>query len=123
LSLLVTGNTCNGIIGLRNGVPQNWKRMNHRRDHLITEAVRRGATRVEVPMRDFAATYLANCPRTYFFVDITEDPTWWANRYVAYYYGVQCLCRVPPAARPSAKAERQAEVVGLRPQSATISKR
>ncbi len=121
LSLLVTGNTCNGIVGLRNGVPQNWGRMNHRRDRLITEAVRRGATRVEVPMRDFAATYLVNCPRIYFFEDIAEDPTWWVNYYVACHYGVQSLRRVPPVARLSAKPERQVEVVGLKPQSATIS--
>src|SRR5208337_2417167 len=121
LSLLVTGNTCNGMIGLRNGVPQNWRRMTHRRDRLITEAVRRGATRVEVPMRDFAATYLVNCPRIYFSAEITEDPTWWANQYVACYYGVQSLRRVPPVARLSAKPERQVEVVGLKPQSAPIS--
>ena len=59
----------------------------------------------------------------YFFVDITEDPTWWANHFVACYYGVQSLRRVPPAARLSAKHERRVEVIGLRPQSATISKR
>ena len=122
LSLLVTGNTCNGIVGLRNGVPQNWKRMIHWRDRLILKAVRGGATQVVLPIHDFAAINAANWPRMYSFFDITEHPTYWVNQHVALYYGLQAIRRVPPEARLSAKPERQMEVVGLKPDSAPIGK-
>jgi len=122
LSLLVTGNTRNGIIGLRNRVPQNWNRMNHWRDHLIREAMRRGATQVELPIRDFAATYLTNCPRMYFFCDITEEPTFWVNGYLAWYYGVNSIRRVPQAAGMASRLELRQEMVGLKPDRTPIRK-
>jgi len=94
--------------------------MNHWRDHLIREAMRRGVTQVELPIRDFAATYLTNGPRMYFFCDVTEDPTFWTNRFVAWYYGVNSIRRVPPAAGMASRPERRQEIVGLKPDRTPI---
>jgi hypothetical protein len=125
LSLLVTGNTCTGITGLRNGVPQNWKRMNQWRDHLIREAEREGATQVELPIRDLAAGFITNYSSMYVFCDISDDPSYWVNSFVAHYYGLKAVRRVPPTSRLSARPDRRIgkEVVGVRPNDGSVKKR
>ncbi len=114
LSMLVTGNTSNGIIALRDRVPQNWKRMHVRRDRLILEARRRGVSQIDVPIRDFARTYLGDRTRVYAFWDISEEPTWWYNHFLSWYYGVNSIRRVDPRATPGPRTE----AVGLGPDGA-----
>jgi hypothetical protein len=114
LSLLVTGNTRDGIAALWNGVPQTWHRMVHWRDHGIQRAAREGAIDVDFPMHDLGGPNLARYPKLYNFYDLSEDSTYFVNNAFAAYYGLRAVRRVPPDTVLSAKAGRRREVVGLK---------
>jgi hypothetical protein len=122
LSLLVTGNTRDGIKALRKGVPQTLNRMVHWRDHLIRRAARRGAAELDLPLRNLGSTYLAKFPRLYPFSDISEDPSYMVNLHYATYYGLKVIRRVPPGARLSVKTGRRTEAVSLKSDGAPILK-
>ncbi len=100
LSLVLSGNTRDGIRGLAKGIPQNWHRMIEWRDELIRREKQNGAAELDLPTRNLAAANRAKWPKLYFFEDITEDPTFYVNQCVARYYGLKTIRRVPPAARP-----------------------
>jgi hypothetical protein len=115
LSLVLTGNTHEGIAALSRGVPQTWHRMIHWRDGLIKRELRSGAVEVDLPIRDIGAVYLARWPQLYNFYDITDDPTWFINQHVARYYGLKTIRRVPRGASVAAKARTRSEVIGQEP--------
>ncbi len=120
LSLLLTGNTCKGITALSKGVPQKWQRMNHWRDRYIREAMRGGATEIVLPVRGFDARDLVNRPD--YPMEISDDPGWWSNAWVAWYYGLKSIRRVPHDDRLSAGSGRQGEAVGLGRMNAAVAK-
>jgi hypothetical protein len=107
LSLILTGNTRDGIVALSKHIPQNWNRMIHWRDHLIRQQVQCGATELDLPSRDLAAANLANWPRLYLFYDITDDPKWCVNTHLARYYGLRTIRRVPRSASVALKSLRE----------------
>ena len=100
LSLVLSVNTRDGILGLLKGVPQNWHRMIEWRDEVIRREVQNGATELVFPMRNLAAANRVKWPNLYLFEDITEDPTWYVNQHVARYYRLKTIRRVPPRRVP-----------------------
>ncbi len=100
LSLVLSVNTRDGILGLLKGVPQNWHRMIEWRDEVIRREVQNGATELVLPTRNLAAANRVKWPNLYLFEDITEDPTWYVNQHVARYYRLKTIRRVPPRRVP-----------------------
>ena len=122
ISLLLTGNTRDAIQALREGVPQNWNRMVHWRDHLIHGAAQGGASEIDLPVHDLAGANRARYPRLYNFDDIKEDKDYYVNMHLATYYGLKVLRRVPPGSRLVIKPERRPEAIGLKSDGATTVK-
>jgi len=123
LSLVMSANTHDGILGLAKGIPQNWRRMIEWRDELIRQEVQNGATELVLPTRNLAAANRAKWPKLYYFEDITEDPTWYVNQHVARYYGLKTIRRVPPDVTLADQAQGPSEAMVVEPGRTPISRR
>ena len=123
LSLVLSTNTRDGIIGLAKGIPQNWHRMIEWRDQLIRREVQNGATDLVLQTRNLAAEDRAKWPNLYFFEDITEDPTWYVNQHVARYYRLKTIRRVSPDGTLANQARRPSEATVVKSGRAPVSRR
>ena len=123
LSLVLSTNTRDGILGLARGIPQNWHRMIEWRDELIRREVQNGAADLVLQTRNLAAEDRAKWPNLYFFEDITEDPTWFVNQHVARYYRLKTIRRVSPDGTLEDQARRPSEATVVESGRTPISRR
>ena len=123
LSLMLTGNTREGVLALWEGAPQTWSRVMHRRDRSMREAARAGATEFIWPMNNIAGIYRAKYSRIFIFHDMAEDPAGSDdNVHSAIYYNLKSVRRMPRRAWVAAQRAQKEAALNLKPDGATITR-